>query len=271
MAKKKIFFDFEFTGLHKLTTPISCGLVCEDGRTFYAEFTDFDKFQIDSYVRQNVLSKRTLSEFNMETDYNPSLKEVKVKGDIDTIYEALNSWISYYKEDGVEMWGDLLQYDWILFINIFGNGRSLPKYIDFIPMDLCTALKLCGEEKDVDRLVFAYGEEKSKSLQDNVNNSLFDAQTSLEVYKKLMSKMEAAKNDSLEDVDIDENISEEDMDTSKALDEQIKKYIPAEDTSTIPAKKKRGRPKKTENKKEVPFIEPSKEDIDNAEEFNPPI
>ena len=61
MAKKKIFFDFEFTGLHKLTTPISCGLVCEDGRTFYAEFTDFDKFQIDSYVRQNVLSKRRKS------------------------------------------------------------------------------------------------------------------------------------------------------------------------------------------------------------------
>ena len=41
MAKKKIFFDLEFTGLHKLTTAISVGLVCEDGKKFYAECTDF--------------------------------------------------------------------------------------------------------------------------------------------------------------------------------------------------------------------------------------
>jgi len=34
----RIFFDTEFTGLHKDTTLISIGLIAEDGRTFYAEF-----------------------------------------------------------------------------------------------------------------------------------------------------------------------------------------------------------------------------------------
>ena len=79
-----------------------------------------------------------------------------------------------------------------------------------------------------------------------------------------MAKMEVAKNDSLED---DEQNSD-DIETSKALDEQIEKYIPEEDTSTTPAKKKRGRPKKTETKD---FVEPSQSDIDNSQEFNPPI
>jgi hypothetical protein len=263
MAKKKIFFDFEFTGLHKLTTPISMGLVCEDGRTFYAEFTDFDKFQIDDYVRQNVLQKRTLADFVMQNDYNPSVKDVKVKGDIDTVYEALNSWISYYKDDGVEMWGDLLQYDWVLFINIFGSGKHLPKFIDYIPMDICTALKLCGEEKDIDRLKFAYGEEKAVSLKEQQNNSLFDAQTSLEVYKKLMDKMVNAKNKSLVEGESEEQENSEELDDeiSKDMDKRIEQY------TTEAPKKKRGRPKK----KKEDFVEPTQADVESSEEFNPPL
>lgn len=39
----KVFWDFEFTGLHQHTTPISLGCITEDGQTFYAEFVDFDK------------------------------------------------------------------------------------------------------------------------------------------------------------------------------------------------------------------------------------
>ena len=43
----KIFFDTEFTGLHKGTELISIGMVDEVGRTFYAEFNDYDKNQIE--------------------------------------------------------------------------------------------------------------------------------------------------------------------------------------------------------------------------------
>jgi hypothetical protein len=282
---KKIFFDFEFTGLHKLTTPISFAMVAEDGRSFYAEFTDFDKFQIDPYVRQNVLPKRILQDFNVGTDYQPDSDEVLMKGDIDKIFTAVNKWLAVYKEEGVQMWGDLLPFDWVLFINIFGNGQALPKFIDVIPLDLCTALKLCGEDPHTDRLIFAYGEDNLDKAKESQNNALFDAQTSLEVYKKLMSKMEAAKNeslDSVEDESEEEAVKEEPKkalndsestrsETSDALDEQIEKYIPVEDTSNYPAKKKRGRPKKSTKKKEAPFVEPTQNDIDSSEEFNPPI
>ena len=39
----KIFFDTEFTGLHKDTTLISIGLIAEDRRCFYAELTDYKR------------------------------------------------------------------------------------------------------------------------------------------------------------------------------------------------------------------------------------
>ena len=51
---KKIFFDCEFTGLHKNTTLISIGLISDCGKTFYAEFTDY---QVDDWIRDNVISK----------------------------------------------------------------------------------------------------------------------------------------------------------------------------------------------------------------------
>ena len=38
----KVFFDTEFTGLHQNTTLLSIGLVAENGRSFYAEFMDYD-------------------------------------------------------------------------------------------------------------------------------------------------------------------------------------------------------------------------------------
>lgn len=44
----KIFFDCEFTGLHKNTSLISIGLVADNGQKFYAEITDFDRNQIDN-------------------------------------------------------------------------------------------------------------------------------------------------------------------------------------------------------------------------------
>ncbi len=55
----KIFFDTEFTGLHQNTTLISIGCVAEDDRQFYAEFTDYDRSQVDDWIKLNVIDKLT--------------------------------------------------------------------------------------------------------------------------------------------------------------------------------------------------------------------
>ena len=292
MSKKKIFFDLEFTGLHKLTTPISIGLVCEDGNKFYAEFTDYDKFQIDNFLRSEVISKLILQDYNFDKDYDPDSTEVYVKGDIDLIYATLNAWLLQYEEDGIEMWGDVLAYDWVLFINIFGNGLALPKFIDYIPMDLSTALKLYGIDKDVNRDEFAYGEEVANSRKDKKHNSLYDAETQLEVYKKMLSISEAKNKDEdegeieeeIEEVktlsteDVSENIEFPNEDEEEFLEDET--FIIDEEEGSKPAKNKkgRGRPKKElnpitsdVNSTNSQFIEPLQRDIDASEEWNPPI
>ena len=50
----RLFFDTEFTGLHQKTTLISIGIVSDDSKTFYAEFTDYDKTQCDDWINENV-------------------------------------------------------------------------------------------------------------------------------------------------------------------------------------------------------------------------
>ena len=51
----KIFFDTEFTGLHQDTTLISIGMIAEDGRELYCELNDYDKTQIDDWLKDNVI------------------------------------------------------------------------------------------------------------------------------------------------------------------------------------------------------------------------
>ena len=52
----KVFFDTEFTGLHKDTTLISIGMVDENGRSLYIELNDYDKSQVNDWIRKNVIS-----------------------------------------------------------------------------------------------------------------------------------------------------------------------------------------------------------------------
>jgi len=210
--KTKIFWDLEFTGLHKLTTAISIGLVAEDGKEFYAEFTDYDKQQIDGFLAGRVLPKLILHDYVFSRDYNPDDEIVYVKGDIDLIAQTLFDWLSKYQENGIEMWGDCHSYDWVLFISIFGNAFDLPKFVYYLPMDLVTALRLCKLDPDVDREEFAYGEgsivenaavKKAEAIKYK-HNSLFDARTQKDVYARLFNIMKNVGNDSLENSKIEE-------------------------------------------------------------------
>lgn len=52
----KIFFDTEFTGLHKNTTLVSIGLISEDKRQFYGELIDYNENQCDEWINENVIN-----------------------------------------------------------------------------------------------------------------------------------------------------------------------------------------------------------------------
>lgn len=267
MAKKKMFLDVEMTGLHQITTLISIALVCEDGNEFYAELTDYDKLQVDDFLRDHVLSKRILDDYNFAKDYDPDAKTVYVKGDIELVKETLTHWLTKYEDDGIEIWGDVYAYDWVLFVSIFGNAFDVPKHVYYIPMDLATTLKLFGEDPDVSREIYAYGEDLAKINETKKHNALFDAQTSLEVYKKLLAKSKAhdEKKDEAEQPkeEVEEDISNEEQ--KEVSNEGV-------DNSEPETTKEEVEPVESDvNSEKHEFIEPTQEDLEDSEEFEPPI
>ena len=100
----KLYMDFEFTGLRKDTTPISLGIVSEDGKTFYAEFNDYDKNQCDDWINENVIgnllfNNKDLSFIEFEKYYEWS--NIKVKDNKEWIKERLTTWLyENFKEIG---------------------------------------------------------------------------------------------------------------------------------------------------------------------------
>lgn len=145
----RIFFDTEFTGLHKDTTLISIGLVAENGDKFYAELSDYAKDQLDPWLSENIIANLTGT--NVMTKAELSVQ--------------LQLFLSKY--DAVEMWSDCLAYDWVLFNDIFGGAFTIPKNVYYIPFDLCTLFKLKGIDPDVSREEYAgVGGVKHNSLHD---------------------------------------------------------------------------------------------------------
>ena len=157
----KIFFDTEFTGLHQGTTLISIGMIAEDGRELYCELNDYDKTQIDEWLRDNVIA-------NLHNT-NPINTE--------QLREAIEGFIEPY--DNVEIWSDCLSYDWVLFNQIWGHAFNIPKSIYYIPFDLCTLFKIKGIDPDVRREEYA---EMTNGSQKH--NALWDAKVIRECYLK---------------------------------------------------------------------------------------
>lgn len=169
----KIFFDTEFTGLHQNTTLISIGCIAEDGKTFYAELEDYDKNQIDEWLRENVINNlaKSLGELFYMADSTSY-------GNTHRIAKDLKEWLTQW--DKVEMWSDCLSYDWILFNQLFGHAFNIPKNVYYIPFDICTLMKIKGVDPDVSREEFA-------GIPGSKHNALHDAKVIKACYDKLMA------------------------------------------------------------------------------------
>ncbi len=176
----KLFMDCEMTGLHQNTTLISLGIVAESGESFYAEFTDYDKTQVDEWIEKNVISHL---EMGQAPNWFIADKTKCVKGDTKWIRKHLSTWLAQFSN--VEMWSDCLAYDWVLFCNIFGNAFGIPKNVYYIPFDLATAFKQKDIDPDVNRETWAGTTGKK-------HNALHDAKTIKICYEKLSNISEPA-------------------------------------------------------------------------------
>lgn len=181
----RIFFDTEFTGLHKNTTLISMGFIAENGNTFYAELTDYDKSQIDDWLKENVIGNLVLdTNYDIDKDYHPYAHDVIVRGDKEEVSFCLSHWL--YQFDNCEMWSDCLSYDWVLFCDLFGHAFNIPEKVYYIPFDICTLFKIKGIDPDISREGFSI-ENSSLELAcySEKHNALWDAQIIKMCYEKL--------------------------------------------------------------------------------------
>ena len=178
--RTKIFFDTEFTGLHQNTTLISMGLVAEDGKTFNAEFNDYDKSQINPWLEENVISNLLFKneEFVRPKGVPTTLNDYIMKGTSQEVANVLRFWLSQYGK--VEMWSDCLAYDWMLFNNLYGTAFDIPDNVYYIPMDICPLLKYAGVDPDVSREEFS-----EINGANQKHNALFDAKVIKLCYEKL--------------------------------------------------------------------------------------
>jgi 3' exoribonuclease, RNase T-like len=196
MKTTKLFFDTEFTGLHKQTTLISIGIVSECGKKFYAELTDYDKTQIDTWLETNVINNLiylepadgednhyAMSRHSDNPIGNPIDKSysLEIRCDRVDLQYHLRKWLEQFEK--VEIWSDCLAYDWVLFNDIFGHAFNIPKNINYIPFDICTLFKVKEIDADISREDFI-GEDLSDLSKKH--NALYDAFVIKKCYEKLM-------------------------------------------------------------------------------------
>lgn len=199
----KIFFDTEFTGLHKDTTIISIGLIDENGRTFYGEFSDYDESQCDNWIRENVIKHLKWSKEGPVEDFvNIYVNSWEAFGSKEYIKIVLSEWLSKY--DYVDLVSDCCHYDMVLFIDIFGDAWSIPDVVNpachDINQDIAKYFDISEKEAfDLSREKFIEKvnidrqdeqnnfdiseEEKIINIEGDKHNSLYDAKVIREIYK----------------------------------------------------------------------------------------
>ena len=124
----KLFFDTEFTGLHKGTTLVSIGIVAENGKRFYAEFSDCDESQCDDWIKENVLKNTILGgNETLSARLGEDSNTTVVLGSKADIRYELGEWLKQFDE--VQFVSDVCHYDMVLLIDIFGTAFGLPENV----------------------------------------------------------------------------------------------------------------------------------------------
>lgn len=186
----KIFFDTEFTGLHKNTTLISIGMIDENKRSFYAEFTDYDESQCNDWIKENVINhlrRKGTHNLYMEA-YDRINKETSIVGTKNQIKEKLEDWLSIYDE--VELVSDVCHYDMVLFIDLFGTAFDLPRCINPACHDINQDIARYYEFSEKEAFDFSREEllqNNAITIEGDKHNSMYDAKVIKKIYEIIES------------------------------------------------------------------------------------
>ena len=187
-----IYFDTEFTGLHKNTALISIGMIAENGRTFYAELNDYDRNQVNDWIQDNVIANLLHNgERFMELSNYCAPYSCVMGGSKEYVKAELKRWLSQF--DSVQLVSDVCYYDMILFIDLFGSAFKLPSNVNAschdINQDIAKYYNISEKEAfDISREEMVLS--LNKKITGEKHNSLYDAKIIKEIYEGINTSFE---------------------------------------------------------------------------------
>lgn len=131
-----IYFNLQYTGARVDSTIISLALVDAYGRSFYAEFTDYNMRQVDSWVLENVLKNLTEPVDNFDGDHWTMCgKRIDVR-------RQIYFWLDKYVREGrtVQFVGDVSYLGYVLLFDLLREPDKsfyeLPSWISPATVDI---------------------------------------------------------------------------------------------------------------------------------------
>ena len=179
IKRKRLFLDTEFTSLDKKSQLLSIALYESNEKYFYGEVTDYDKLAINSWVRENVISK-----FILESA--PKNMEIKYEGAMtySDLENKLKLWFTkYYSKTQVHICADNYTWDWLHFCELYQGARNLPANIHYMPIDLATLLYAKGYDMDAKRSELAREIQKGVIL--DAHSALSDARAAQIIFNHI--------------------------------------------------------------------------------------
>ncbi len=184
----KLFFDTEFTGLHKRTSLISIGTVAENGKRFYAEFSTYKESQCDDWIKENVL-KHTILAGNdtLAARLGEDSNTTVVLGSKADIRYELGEWLKQFDE--VQFVSDVSHYDFVLLIDIFGGAFDLPGNVSAachdINQDIARHYGISDREAFDKSREDIVSELCGRQIEGEKHNALYDAEIIKAIYAEI--------------------------------------------------------------------------------------
>ena len=170
---------------------ISIGIICEDGREYYAISNEYNYHDASEWVKSNVIApiyRNQISAFKQQFmdistfhRYIPSSKSNSqiandailfcggYVGEVNSTFRALPEFYAYFAD-----------YDWVVFCSLFGTMMDLPKWFPMYCRDLKQMLDDTQEEVD-----FQLKEHPNYPKNSNEHNAIDDARWNFKLYNFL--------------------------------------------------------------------------------------
>lgn len=185
----ELFFDTEFTGLHKRTSLISIGIVAKNCKRFYAEFSTYKENQCDDWIRENVL-KHTILAGNdtLAAKLGEDGNTTVVLGSKADIRYELGEWLKQFDE--VQFVSDVCHYDMVLLIDIFGTAFGLPENVSAachdINQDIAKHYGISEREAFDKSREDIVSELCGQQIEGEKHNALYDAEVIKAIYAEII-------------------------------------------------------------------------------------